>query len=129
MNLTRYYQTRDARFLKRAEEVADAFVAEGIPKVKNDIWPCASGQVISLLVTLAREKTTPAETAARDMAFAREVADMAIELFSRNGLFRADGTAEHYEAITGADDLCWGLLQLHCALAGGHQLGHNDVNW
>ncbi len=130
LNLTRYYQTGDSRFLKRSEEVADHFVDEGIPKVKNDIWPCASGQVISLLVTLSHEKTTPPAKAARYMSFAREVAGMSVELFSRNGLFRADGSARHYEAITGADDLLWGLLQLHCALTGEpHQLGHNDVNW
>lgn len=130
LELTRYYQTRDSRFLKRAEELADRFVGEGIPKVKNDIWPGASGQVISLLVTLSREKATPAEKQKRYIAFAREVADMSIALFSRNGLFRADGTSEHYEAITGADDLLWGLLQLDCALAGGpHQPGPNNVNW
>ena len=130
MNLTRYYQTQDSRFLKRVDEVADRFLEEGIPKAKGDLWPCASGQVISLLVTLSREKTTPAEKARRYMAFAQEVADMSTDLFSRNGLFRADGTSEHYEAITGADDLVWGLLQLHCALTGERrQLGHNDVNW
>src|SRR5437870_3853237 len=70
MNLTRYYQTRDSRFLKRVEEVADRFLEEGIPKAKGDFWPCASGQVISLLVTLSREKTTPTEKARRYMAFA-----------------------------------------------------------
>ena len=130
MSLTRYYQTRDSRFLKRSEEVADRFVEEGIPKVKNDIWPCASGQVISLLVTLSREKTTPPAKAQRYMAFAREVAGMAVQLYSRYGLFRADGASEHYEAITGADDLLWGLLQLDCALINApRQLGHNDVNW
>jgi hypothetical protein len=130
MNLARYYQTRDARFLKRAEEVADRFVAEGIPPVKSDLWPGAAGQVISLLVTLSGEKTTPTGKASRYLAFAQEVAGMSIQLFGRNGLFRADGASEHYEAITGADDLLWGLLQLHCALAGApRQLGPNDVNW
>jgi len=130
MNLTRYYQTRDSRFLRRADEVADRFVEAGIPKVSNDLWPCAAGQVISLLVTHSREKTTPPDKAQRYLAFARQVADMSVELFSRSGLFRADGASEHYEAITGADDLLWGLLQLHCVLASEpHQLGHNDVNW
>jgi hypothetical protein len=130
LNFTRYRQTGDARFLTRAEEVADRFVAEGIPAVKDDIWPCASGQVISLLVTLSREKTTLPEKAVRYMNFARDVADMSISLFSRNGLFRADGASRHYEAITGADDLLWGLLQLHCALTKeSRQPVHNDVNW
>lgn len=130
MNLTRYHQTRDGRFLRRAAEIADLFLEEGIPPVKNDIWPCASGQVISLLVSLSRENTTPREKARRYMTTAREVADMSIDLFVRHGLFRADGASEHYEAITGADDLLWGLLQLHCALTNEpHQLGHNDVNW
>jgi len=129
LELTRYDQTQDPRFLRRAEEIADCFVEEGIPEVKSDLWPGAAGQVISLMVSLAGRKTTPAEKAIRYRAFARQVADMAIELFSCNGLFRADGTAQHYEAITGADDLLWGLLQLHCALHNEPlQLGHNDVN-
>ncbi len=130
LELTRYDQTRDPRFLRRAEDIADRFVAEGIPEVQSDLWPGAAGQVISLLVSLAGRDTTLPEKSARYMNFARRVADMAIELFSRNGLFRADGTAEHYEAITGADDLVWGLLQLHCALNKEPlQLSHNDVNW
>lgn len=129
-NLTRYYQTSDRRFLKRSEEVAAALLEEGVPRVKDDLWPSAAGQAISLLVSLAREKTTAPDLAGRYLAFAREVAGMAIDLFSRNGLFRADGASQHYEAITGADDLLWGLLQLHCAVNNEpHQLHHNDVNW
>ncbi len=86
--------------------------------------------MISLLVGLSRDNAVPAEKKPRYLAFARELADMAIELFGRNGLFRADGLAEHYEAITGADDLVWALLQLHCAVTGAsRQPGHIDVNW
>ncbi|MFB3827198.1 MAG: hypothetical protein ACE15B_10535 [Bryobacteraceae bacterium] len=127
LHLTRYRQTGDARFLARAEAIADAFVEEGLPKVKDDIWPGAAGQVISLLVSLSGDR--PAK-APRYMAFARDVAGMSIALFSRNGLFRADGSSRHYEAITGADDLLWGLLQLDCVESQSkHRLGHNDVNW
>ncbi len=130
LDLTRYLQTGDARFLQAATGVADRLVAEGIPATRNDLWPRACGQVISLLVALAREKGVPPEKQRRYMDFAGQVADMSLGLFTRNSLFRADGMAEHYEAITGADDLLWGLLQLHCARLGTpHQLGHNDVNW
>jgi hypothetical protein len=81
-------------------------------------------------VTLSRERTTSPEKAARYMNFARDIAGISISLFSRNGRFRADGASRHYEAITGADDLLWGLLQLHCALTKeSRQPVHNDVNW
>ena len=37
---------------------------------------------------------------------------------------------EHYEAITGADDLVWALLQLHCAMNRPDiRMEHIDVNW
>ncbi len=130
LDYTRWVQTRDRRFLDAAVSFADGLVAEGIPAIKSDLWPRACGLSISLLTTLADEKALDAARRHRYLPFAREVADMSIALFSRNGLFRADGTAKHYEAITGADDLLWGLLQLHAAQANSpHKLSHNDVNW
>jgi hypothetical protein len=130
LDYTRWLQTRDRRFLDAAVLVADRAVAEGLPTVRADLWPRATGQVISLLVTLSGEKAVEAAKRERYLPFAGEVADMSIALFSRNGLFRADGTAKHYEAVTGADDLLWGLLQLYAALSDSpHKLPHNDVNW
>lgn len=38
-------------------------------------------------------------------ASARETSDKSIAVFSKNGLFRADCISDHYEAITGQDDL------------------------
>ncbi len=127
LDYTRFRQTGDARFLARARRIADALVRDGLPDKKDDLWPKACGQVISLLVSLRKEVP---ERSGAYLEFARQTADMAIGLFQRNGLFRADGSAEHYEAITGADDLLWGLLQLHCALEGvSPEPTHNDVNW
>jgi hypothetical protein len=126
----RYLQSEDKRFLERAEEATDRYLQEGFPKVTQDLWPRAAGQVISICLALSSEQAVPQAKRERYAAFAREVAERAIPLFSRNGLFRADGAAEHYEAITGADDLLWALLQLHCALfRPDHRIGFIDVNY
>ncbi|MFB3829003.1 MAG: hypothetical protein ACE15B_19710 [Bryobacteraceae bacterium] len=126
----RYLQCKDARFLRDAEEATDRYLEEGFPKVTHDLWPSVTGQVISLCLALSGEKAVPAAKRERYAAFAREVADRAIPLFSKNGLFRADGAAGHYEAITGADDLVWALLQLHCALnRPDHPIGFIDTNF
>ncbi len=130
MAYTRFQQTGSVRFLREAEQFADKYLAEGFPKITTDLWPQACGQVISLLVALAREKEIDAAKQTRYMEFAHLVADRSIDIFSKNGLFRADGAADHYEAITGADDLVWALLQLYCADARpDHPLHHDDVNW
>jgi hypothetical protein len=130
LNYTRFKQTDDARFLRAAEAVADQYVAEGFPKDPGDLWPKSAGQVISLLLALSHEKDIPAARQKIYFGFARETADKSITLFSKNGLFRADGIAEHYEAITGSDDLLWGLLQLYCELARpDHRLPYNNLNW
>ena len=128
-DLTRFKQTADERFLRRAERIADQYLAEGFPKKTEDLWPRASGQVISLLLGLARENGIPQDKRQRYTFFAREVADRSIPLFLKNNLFRADGAADHYEAITGADDLVYALLQLHAALnKPDHPLPHIDAN-
>ena len=125
-----YLQSKDERFLQRAQEITDRYLREGFPKVTYDLWPKAAGQVISLSLALSADQAIPTAKRQRYLAFAREVADRAIPVFSKNGLFRADGAAEHYEAITGADDLLWALLQLHCALHRPEApLGYIDVNW
>jgi hypothetical protein len=130
LDYTRWRQTRDRRFLNAAASVADRLLAEGLPTETGDLWPRACGQVISLLVTLADETALDAPRRQGYLPFARQVAGMALAVFPRNGLFRADGTAQHYEAVTGADDLLWGLLQLHAALSTPQRkLSHNDVNW
>lgn len=110
--------------------IARRYVESGIPDVKDDLWPGICGQVISLCSSLYQEPQLTNADQKIFLNYAIQVADMADKLFSKNGLFRADGTVVHYEAITGADNLCWGLLQLSCALKGdGHQPGHIDVNW
>jgi hypothetical protein len=126
----RFLQTNDERFLREAEATAERYLQEGFPAATHDLWPRAAGQVISLCVALSAEQRLPAENRARFGKFAREVADRSIPLFSKNGLFRADGSASHYEAITGADDLVWALLQLHCSLnTPEHRIGFIDVNY
>lgn len=130
LNYTRWRQTGGEMFLRRAEAAADRYLAEGLPQVTNDLWPKAAGQVISLMSALAREEKVESSKRTRYMDFARRTADLALAVFPKNGLFRADGSACHYEAITGADDLLWALLQLYCDLEGCKQkLAPIDVNW
>ncbi len=130
LDYTRYLQTQDRRFLTAVEAAADRYLAEGLPEDCADLWPRAAGQVISLMVALAQEPAISAEKRHRYLEFARRTADMALTVFAGNGLFRADGSAQHYEAITGADDLLYALLQLHCALMKPpRRLPHIDVNW
>ena len=112
-----------------AEQIADAYAAAGWPADTAKLWPRAAGQVISLLASLSQERRTTRERQKRYREFAVVTADKAIGLFARSGLFRADGSARHYEAITGADDLVYALLQLHCLLSRPDRpLPHIDVN-
>ena len=83
-HLTRFKQTTDERFLRRAERVADRYVAEGFPTKTEDLWPRACGQVVSLMLGLARENGIPREKGKRYTTFAREVADRSIPLFLKN---------------------------------------------
>jgi hypothetical protein len=130
LNLTRFHQTKDQRFLRLVEQQADHYLQEGLPKATFDLWPRACGQVISLMLALAREEAVARNKQETYRAFARDLADLSIKVFQKNGLFRADGSAEHYEAITGADDLVWALLQLHCSLNRQDiKMEHIDVNW
>lgn len=130
LDYTRYRQTGDVRFLRAVERAADAYLAEGLPRDTSDLWPRGAGQVISLMTALWFENAIGAEKRSRYLAFAQATADLALKVFPRNGLFRADGSAGHYEAITGADDLAYALLQLHCALLEPPRpLPHIDVNW
>jgi hypothetical protein len=130
LDLTRFHQTKDQRFLRMAEQQADRYLQEGLPKATFDLWPRACGQVISLLLAVSREEGIAAAKQERYRAFARDLADLSIKVFHKNGLFRADGAAEHYEAVTGADDLVWALLQLHCTLNRPDvKMEHIDVNW
>lgn len=130
MRFTRFQQTGDAGFLTMAATIAERFVDGGLPVATSDLWPGVCGQVISLCTALSREESLPEQKRKACLAFAQQVAAMADRVFSKSGLFKADGTVEHYEAITGADDLCWAMLQLHCALSGGPvKLSHSDVNW
>ncbi|MCS7261244.1 MAG: hypothetical protein NZ765_10755, partial [Anaerolineae bacterium] len=130
LDYTRYLQTGDARFLRAVLAAADRYLTEGLPEDRSDLWPRAAGQVISLMVVLSQQPAVPREKRSRYLEFARRTADMALEVFPVNGLFRADGSARHYEAITGADDLVYALLQLYCALSHPPRtLPHIDVNW
>ncbi len=129
-DLTRYRQTGDRRFLEAALGTANLLLTEGLPQQREDLWPSVCGQVISLLLGLAKQPEIAPEKREHFESLAVSVADMAVGLFSKNGLFRADGNANHYEAITGADDLLWSLLQLHCQLnKTPRQLEHINTNW
>lgn len=130
LNYTRWRQTGDQRFFRPVEAAANRYLEEGPPAETGDLWPRAAGQVISLMTALAGEQAVAPETRRKYLDFAMQTADLALHVFQKNGLFRADGSAGHYEAITGADDLVWALLQLDCELRQcSPSLDFIDVNW
>ncbi|MBI4892078.1 MAG: hypothetical protein HY821_15740 [Acidobacteria bacterium] len=114
--LIQYRQKADPEFLRAAAAIADSYLASGWPADTSRLWPRAAGQLISLLVSLSEETAIDPGKRKNYLEFSTAAAGKAIDLFCRNGLIRADGAANHYEAITGADDLVYALLQLHCRL-------------
>ncbi len=127
--LTQYRQQRDPRFLRKATAIADVYVAAGWPADTAQLWPRAAAQVISLMAALSSDPAVPQEKQKTYRKCAVVAADKSIGLFAYHGLFRAEGAARHYEAITGADDLVYSLLQLHCEISRPeHRMGHIDIN-
>lgn len=128
-SLTQYRQQQNPRFLHEATAIADLYVAAGWPTDTAQLWPRAAAQVISLMAALSSEAGVPLEKQKTYRKFAVEVADKSIALFACHGLFRAEGAARHYEAITGADDLVYSLIQLQCEIScPEHRMGHIDIN-
>lgn len=127
--LTQYRQQQEPRFLREAAAIADDYVAAGWPADTAHLWPRAAAQVISLMAALSSDPAVPKEKRQIYRKCAIEVAGRSISLFAYHGLFRAEGSARHYEAITGADDLVYALLQLHCEIfRPEHRMGHIDIN-
>ena len=98
----RWKQTGDRRFLDKVVAAGDRYLELGFPAITTDIWPQASAGVITLMLELNAEPSIPASKRARYLAFAHVVADRSIPLFLKNGLFRADGAANHYTKPTPA---------------------------
>ena len=125
----RWKQTGDKRFLDKVVAAGDRYLELGFPAVTTDIWPQASAGVITLMLELHAESSLPAVKRARYLAFAHEVADRSIPVFVKNGLFRADGAANHYEVNTGPGDLVFALLDLYLTDKNPDRQRDLELNW
>jgi hypothetical protein len=111
MCVSRYENTGDARYRDLIHSAADVYL-NSLPEdnLDNvDVWPMTFGHAISLQVAAWR---STAQQVYLDRA--RQLADLAVKRFFDQGpLPRAGLKRDHYEAITGADTLALGLVELH----------------
>jgi hypothetical protein len=108
MCVSRYENTGNIAYRDLIHAAADAYL-NSMPSLDDDIWPMTFGHAISLQVAAWRS-TARQEYLDRARAFA----DFAVKHFFDQGpLPRASLKSNHYEAITGADTLALGLVELH----------------
>jgi len=108
MCVSRYENTGNVAYRELIHAAADAYLSS-MPAQDADVWPMTFGHAISLQVAAWRS------TARQDyLDRARALADFAVKKFFDQGpLPRASLKSNHYEAITGADTLALGLVELH----------------
>jgi hypothetical protein len=108
MCVSRYENTGDVRYRDLIHQAADGYL-NSLPDSNADAWPITFGHAISLQVAAWR---STAKQGYLDRA--RAFADFAVKHFFDQGpLPRASLKSTHYEAITGADTLALGLVELH----------------
>jgi hypothetical protein len=106
--VARYENTGDVRYRDLIHRAADVYL-DSLPNEGTDAWPITFGHAISLQVAAWR---STAQQVYLDRA--RALADFAVKHFFDQGpLPRASLKSNHYEAITGADTLALGLVELH----------------
>lgn len=108
MCVSRYENTGKVAYRDLIHAAADAYL-NSMPGPDADVWPMTFGHAISLQVAAWR---STAQQVYLDRA--RALADFALKHFFDQGpLPRASLKSAHYEAITGADTLALGLVELH----------------
>jgi hypothetical protein len=113
MCVSRYENTGNVAYRDLVHAAADLYL-ESMPPADADVWAMTLGQVISLQVAAWRSTAKPAY-----LSRAGELADFALRHFFDQGpLPRASLKSNHYEAITGADTLALGLVELHLHILG-----------
>jgi hypothetical protein len=113
MCVSRYENTGDIRYRDLIHQAADIYL-NSLPEDGVDAWPMTFGHAISVQVAAWRSTAQQ-----RYLDRARELADFAVKHFFDQGpLPRASLKSNHYEAITGADTLALGLVELHLHILG-----------
>lgn len=113
MCVSRYENTGDIRYRNLIHHAADIYL-NSLPEDGVDAWPITFAHAISLQVAAWRSTAQQ-----RYLNRARELADFAVKHFFDQGpLPRASLKSNHYEAITGADTLALGLVELHLNILG-----------
>ena len=108
MCVSRYENTGKVAYREFIHAAADNYL-NSMPGQDVDVWPMTFGHAISLQVAAWR---STAQQIYLDRA--RAFADFAVKHFFDQGpLPRASLKSTHYEAITGADTLALGLVELH----------------
>jgi hypothetical protein len=108
MCVSRYENTGNVAYRDFVHAAADAYL-KSMPGPNDDVWPMTFGHAISLQVAAWRSTAQQIY-----LERARELADFAVKHFFDQGpLPRASLKSNHYEAITGADTLALGLVELH----------------
>lgn len=108
MCVSRYENTGDVRYRDLVHQAADDYL-NSLPDSNADAWPITFGHAISLQVAAWRSTVKKGY-----LDRARAFADFAVKHFFDQGpLPRASLKSSHYEAITGADTLALGLVELH----------------
>jgi len=108
MCVSRYENTGRVDYRDLIHFAADLYL-DSLPSADADAWPITFGHAISLQVAAWR---STAKQVYLDRA--RALADFAVKRFFDQGpLPRASLKSDHYEAITGADTLALGLVELH----------------
>jgi hypothetical protein len=106
--VSRYENTSDVRYRDLIHRAANVYL-DSLPPEGADAWPITFGQAISLEVAAWRSTAQQ-----KYLDGARALADFAVKHFFDQGpLPRASLKSNHYEAITGADTLALGLVELH----------------
>jgi hypothetical protein len=108
MCVSRYENTGTVGYRDVVHFAADLYL-ESLPAADADAWPITFGHAISLQVAAWRSTANQVY-----LDRARALADFAVKHFFDQGpLPRASLKSNHYEAITGADTLALGLVELH----------------
>ena len=95
LNLTRFHQTKDQRFLRLVEQQADKLPArKACRKPRSTCGLGPAGRRSRLCWRwLAQRKGWPGTNRSGTALSLRDLADLSIKVFQKNGLFRADGCA------------------------------------
>ncbi len=112
----RYEQTGNPAYLNHVIAAADLYGSADPPDMTHEYGPDTFAHAINLLV-VAYELTHDTRYLDQAEAFGQTAIDHYTTADS--DLPKASNQVDHYEALTGADDLMYVFYKLHIALTGG----------